>query len=250
MKRTIVAFCIAMLVVGFLFVVGCGTPRVDLSYSDSAVTPVVTFNRYQAIAPIYNSSAPVTIIYGDQTAIEKKDSYEFTTGKLAGEGLDGVLQSLYDEGFFELDKTYTGESMAGGVTETLTIKLSARTFEVSVQGGQGPTNWEKIVNTVTDLDTSGSEEYIPNTILLFAKVEPEASSAPNVMEWPGISADLAQASSAESGGRKLEGKAANVAWKAIQESMKSDTEVTWKANGDFYTYVYAVPVFPGIPEQE
>jgi len=250
MKRAIVTLCIAMLVVGSLFVVGCGTPRIDLSYSDSAVKPVVTYNRYQAIAPIYNSSAPVTIIYGDQTAIEKKDSYEFTTGKLAGGGLDGVLQSLYDEGFFELKETFAGEPMAGGVTETLEVTLSEKAFKVSVQGGQGPSNWEKIVSTVTDLDTSGSQEYIPNTILLFAKAEPEASSAPNVMEWPGISADLAQASSAESSGRKLEGQAANVAWKAIQESMKSDTEVTWKANGDFYTYVYAVPIFPGIPEQE
>jgi hypothetical protein len=249
MKKAIVALCIAMLVVGSLLVVGCGTPRVDLSYSDSAVTPVVTYNRYQAIAPIYNSSAPVTIIYGDQTAIEKKDSYEFTTGELAGEGLDAILQSLYDDGFFELDETYTGEPMAGGVTETLTVKLSGKTYKVSVQGGQGPSNWEKIVSTVTDLDTSGSQEYIPNTILLFANAEPEAPGAPNVMEWPGISEDLAQASSTESSGRKLEGKAANVAWKAIQGSMKSDTEVTWKANGSFYTYVYAVPVFPGISEQ-
>ncbi len=249
MKRALVTLCIVVLVVGFLFVVGCGTPRVDLSHSNSAVTPVVTFNRYQAIAPIYNSSAPVTILYGDQTAIEKKDPYEFTTGKLAGEGLDGVLQSLYNEGYFKLDETYTGEPMPGGVTETLTVKLSARTFKVSVQGEQGPPDWEKIVSTVTDLDTSGSQEYIPNTILLFANAESGAPSAPNVMEWPGISADLAQASSAESSGRKLEGEAANVAWKAIQESMRSDTEVIWKANGAFYTYVYAVPVFPGIPEQ-
>ena len=249
MKRALVTLCIAMLVVGFLFVVGCGTPSVDLSYSNSDVTPVVTYNRYQAIAPIYNSSAPVTIVYGDGTTIEKKDSYEFTTGKLAGNGLDGMLQSLYDEGFFKLNETYTGEPMAGGVTETLTVKLSARTFEVSVQGKQGPPGWEKIVSTVTDLDTSGSKEYIPNTIILFAKAEPGAPSAPNVMEWPGISEDLAQASSAESSGRKLEGEAANVAWKAIQESMKSDTDVTWKANGSFYTYVYAVPVFPGVPEQ-
>lgn len=228
---------------------GCGSPTVDLGHSNSDVTPVVTFYEYQAIAPIYNPNAPVTIIYGDGTSIEKKGPYEFTSGKLAGEGLDAVLQKLYDEGFFSLDEEYAGEQLAGGVTETLEVTLSEKAYGVTAQGGQGPAGWDKIVSTVTDLDTSGSKEYVPNTIMLFANAEPGVPSAPNVMEWPGVSQDLAKASE-EPGGQKLEGEAANVAWKAIQESMKEDTEVTWKANGNFYTYVYAVPVFPGIPERE
>ena len=248
-KRIIIPALGVLLVVAIALVCGCGDTGTDLSYSNSGTTPVVTFNRYQAIAPIYNSSAPVTIIYGDGKATQKKGPYEFTTGSLTGDGLSGVLQSLSEEGFFELEGEYSGKPMPGGVTEVLVVRLSDKTYEISVQSGQGPPNWEKIVSTVTDLETSGPQEYIPDTILLFVKAEPGAPSAPNVMTWPGDSEDLARASSAESNGVKLEGEEASVAWKAVQESMKGETEVTWKANGGFYTYVYAVPVFPGIPEQ-
>lgn len=225
-----------------LSVCGCGGgSTVSLAYDKTATNPVLIFRETQAIAPIYNSSAPVTIIYGDEMIIEKDDSYEFVQGKA---GLEDILSDLRDYGFFDMKESYSGKTpRAGGVTQVLTVNLTDEQYEVSVETGSEPAGWGDIVDAVTDVDIADSKEYIPEKLTLYAKEETGAGGL-EVMPWPGDPEDLAEAAAGE--GVELKGEEAEVAWKAIQDTYEKVDDIVWEGGGKYYTYVYASPVFPGV----
>jgi hypothetical protein len=121
---------------------------------------------------------------------------------------------------------------------------------VTVSGEKKPSNWATIVDSITKAKVTGSDEYVPPSIRLFARMAEGPPSAPKVMTWPGDPNELAQASDEEANGLVLEGEQAKTAWKAIQESFSTEGETYWKAGDNFYYYVYASPIFPGIPEKD
>lgn len=243
-----VSVAMLSIVVVAAMVVGCGKAEVDLSFDESPTNPVITYYIYKAIAPIYNPTVPVTIVYGDGTVISKQGPYEFTQGKLGSGGVEGLLEQLESEGFFGLKSEYEGEPLEGGATDELTVRLKEKTYDVTVQGGAGPATWNDIVKTVTDVQTADATEAVPPAVRLFATAAEGAPSAQTVMEWPGSSDDLEKASTSGSEGYRLEGPEAEAAWKAVQGTSEEGGEVFWKAGDKFYYYVYAVPLFAGVPE--
>lgn len=243
-RIALTVFLTAALVVSVsLIFIGCGND-IDLSYDESGSNPVIVYRETQAIAPIYNSAAPVSIMYGDSTVIEKEDSYAFVKGEIGSSGLEGVLNDLKEEGFFQLKKSYAGETpRAGGVTQVITVTLSDKTYEVTVEKGSEPSGWDEIVDTVTGVDITGSKAYVPNEITLYAKAESGPGDS-KVMQWQGNEQDLADA--AASGGVKLEGEDAALAWDAVWQTYEEVDDIVWQGGDAYYTYVYASPVFPGV----
>lgn len=240
----IVLLAAALIVPASLVVAGCGGGGVNLSYDESGSNAVIVYRASQAIAPIYNSSAPESIVYGDDTVIKKEDSYALIKGTVGSGGVEGILEDLKGEGFFKLKRSYSGDTpRAGGVTEVLTVKLTEKIYEVTVESGSEPTGWDEIVATVTGMDVTGFDAYIPEEISLYAKAETDPGGL-KVMAWPGEQQDLKDA--AASGGVKLEGEEAAVAWDAVWETYEKVDDIVWQGGDSYYTYVYASPVFPGV----
>ncbi|MBN1288007.1 MAG: hypothetical protein JXA49_00025 [Actinobacteria bacterium] len=243
------SFTAALMACGILLVsglCGCGGAKTDLTYDKSGSKPVVVYRTYQAIAPIYNPDAPQIIVYGDGSVIEKKGPYEYTGGMLESGGVDALLRELESEGYFSLKQDYSsGEPVAGGVTETVTVNLSTKDYEVNVENGSDPSGWENIVSAVTGLDVSGAEAYTPPGVVLFAGEEADPGNR-EILKWPGGAEDLADAAAGE--GFKLEGDSAAAAWKAVGESFEREDEIVWEGGGKYYSYVYASPVFPGVSD--
>lgn len=249
-KRIGIAVGMAVLMVALVALpLGCGGEEPpDLAYDTAADNPVVMYFSYKAIAPVYNPTAPVAVVYGDGTLVKKDDPYRYTSGKLEA-GVDGLLQTISNEGFFGLKTEYEGEQMAGGATEVISVSLEEKPHTVTVSGNKAPANWDTIVDSVTNAQVSAPEEYIPPAARLFANKEEGPPSAPKVMEWPGDPTELERASADGTNGLKLEGEQARLAWKAMQEAMSTEGEAVWKAGDSFYSYVYTYPIFPGIPEK-
>jgi hypothetical protein len=244
-----IIFIIAILLAITLPASGCGgkkAPPLDLP--SGAQTPVIVYSSYQAIAPVYNPDVPVVVIYPDGTMIKKEEPYLFNTGTLSSEQLNGILKSLADAGFFGYKKEYgAGQAKPGGATETLTVNLESGEYTVSVAGGTGPAGWNEIVDTVTGARPSEESEYIPGTIVLYAKEAPQVPQGATVMAWPG---DLAGAAAED--GQELSGDAAALAWRAVQGVYAgggAGSETYWKSSdGKTYTYVYARPELPGVEQ--
>ncbi|MBN2169069.1 MAG: hypothetical protein JW738_07480 [Actinobacteria bacterium] len=243
------SFIAALIVCGILLVsglCGCGGEKTDLSYNDSGSQPVVVYRTSQAIAPIYNPYAPQVIIYGDGAVIQKKGPYKYTKGRLGSGGVDKVLSDLDTEGFFGLKESYESkEPLEGGITETVTVNLTDREYEVSAADNAGPSGWDEIVGSITGLDVEGSEDYIPPGVVLYAKEEADPSGK-EILTWPGDAGDLANATAEK--GYDLEGDSAVTAWNAVSESFEKEDEIVWEGGGKYYSYVYCSPVFPGVGE--
>lgn len=248
------ALALAAVLVATAALPGCGS-KVALDFNTSSNVPVVTYYARKAIAPVYNPDAPVAIVYGDGTLVKKDDSYKFTTGTLEEE-VSLMLTELQNDGFFNLNPEYKGEPLAGGTTEQMIVALTAKTYYVTVESGAAPANWDEMVKLVTDARITGAREYIPPVVWLLANVATDVPAGANVQPWPGNPQDLEKASAMLDGtdkrGVTLEGEAATTAWLAIQQTFDTSggSDAYWSADGNTYTYVYAVPLFPGVHWRE
>lgn len=246
-RKTLVA-AIIMLVGTVALTYGCGKAKPDLSYDRSGGKPVITCSRFQAISPAYNPDSPAALIYGDGTVIKKKGPYKYVSGKITEDGLKGGLDTLAEQGFFNLNKEYSSKKpLPGGVTETLDVKLKDGDHRVTTFAGAGPSNWSDMVETVTDVETTGTKEYIPDTVLLFAREKEGGGEVGKTAPWLWGEGELAGAAAAPNG-LKLTGEDARKAWKAVQEVDKEETyiDIYWTAGGKVYSDVYTRPVFPGV----
>ena len=242
---------LAVMAMAALVLVGCGGSKVDLSYNKSPSNPVIVYYQLQALAPKYNTDAPQEIIYGDGKVIKSDGPSRYISGDMAGGDLDGVLETLQEEGYFELEDEYLGGQMPGGVTEVLEVHLEDKDYTVSVAGEKGPSNWKEIVEAATEFNIQGSKEYFPETVLLHASSVAEETEYAEVLTWPGHPDELADAEAAGAEGLKLEGSEARDAWVAIQESFEAEEggeEAFFEAGGKVYWDVWADPVFPGLSE--
>ena len=219
---------------------GCGAAKPSLSFNASAGNPVVVYKTFQAIAPVYNPTVPQVVVYGDGTVIKKEDAYKLTTGMAS---VPDLLKDLSEDGFFGLKQDYQGKPLPGGVTATMIVNLEDKSYKVTVAPNSAPSNWHAVVGVVKGVKTTGSKEYVPEKVRLFANAEGEAQPG-NVVPWPGGAQELETAAAAKNG-VVLAGDAAGTAWKAIA---KEGVDVSWQAGGKVYTYVYALPLLPGIQD--
>jgi hypothetical protein len=251
LAKAFVIVAVSILVAATLPASGCGGKKApSLSFPSSGETPVVNYSSYKAIAPVYNPDVPVVVIYPNGTIIKKQDSYEFTTGMLSRDQVTSILESLQEKGFFGFKKEYGGgAAKPGGTTENLTVNLESGTYSVSVVGGAGPEGWNDIIDTVINAKVSGVKDYVPSSIILFSKEEPQVPQGAPVTPWPGQASDLAGAAAQD--GQKLTGDSAASAWKTVQGAFSkggAGSEIYWTADGKTYTYVYARPELPGISQ--
>jgi hypothetical protein len=226
---------------------GCGK-KVDITYNTSASNPVIVYKSLRAISPAYNPGVPVVVVYGDGTVLRRDDAYKMTAGR-AGTDLPTLLNTLVQDGFFDLKPQYTGTPLADGVTRVVTVNLASGSHQVSVDSGAGPSGWDNIAKTVNDVEIVSPEEYVPASVRLFAMEGTAPPGSFNVFPWPGAADELSEAAAGGSKGLVLQGDPAGAAWKAIQRAAKDEGEIYWTAGGKTYTGVYATPILPGIPEQ-
>ena len=249
--RAFIISIAAILLAATLPASGCGGKKApSLSFPSSGETPVINYSSYKAIAPVYNPDVPVVVIYPDGTMIKKQDPYDFTTGTLSRDQVTDILQSLQEDGFFGFKKEYGGgEAKPGGTTETLTVNVESGAYTVSVVGGSGPAGWNDIVHTVINAKPSKVEAYVPGSIILNSKEEPQVPQGAKVTPWPGQASDLAEAAAQD--GQKLTGDSAALAWKTVQGAFSNGgagSDIYWTAGDKTYTYVYARPELPGIDQ--
>lgn len=246
----ITVFLLAML--GASLVCGCGGESPRLTFNSDEDTPVIIYSSYKAIAPVYNSSVPVTVIYPAKV-IQKREPYELESASLTSEQVSDTLKKLEEQGYFTLKKEYhRAEQIAGGTTEKLSVRLKSGTYMVSVEGGAGPSGWDDIVATVTNVKASNYRVYVPLSLTLHAREVEGTEAAAGTKPWPGDPADLAKAAATtggKAGGLELDGDWAATAWEAVSSSFSrgdAGEDTLWSAGGRFYRYVYAVPVLPGV----
>ena len=249
--KAFVILAVSILVVATLPASGCGGKKApSLSLPSSVETPVVNYSSYKAIAPVYNPDVPVVAIYSNGTMIKKEDPYKFTTGALSRDQVTSILESLQEKGFFGFKKEYEGSAAKpGGTTENLTVNLESGKYSVSVAGGMGPEGWNDIIDTVINAKASGVKDYVPSSIILYSKEEPQVPQGATVTPWPGQASDLAGAAAQD--GQKLTGDSAALAWKTVQGAFANGGaggDAYWTADGKTYTYVYARPELPGIDQ--
>jgi len=249
LAKAFVILAVSILVAVTLPASGCGGKKApSLSFPSSGETPVVNYSSYKAIAPVYNPDIPVVVIYSNGTMIKKEDPYKFTTGTLGGDQVTSILESLQEKGFFGFRKEYGGSAAKpGGTTENLTVNLESGKYSVSVAGGMGPEGWNDIIDTVINAKASAVKDYVPSSIILYSKEEPQVPQGATVTPWPGQASDLAGAAAQD--GQKLTGDSAALAWKTVQGAFANGGaggDAYWTAGDKTYTYVYARPALPGI----
>jgi hypothetical protein len=245
-KKTVAAAAVVLITVSMI-AAGCGVSGPDLIFNRSAKNPVIVLRYAQALAPLYNPNAPAAIYYGDGTVVLKKDSYSYTSGKLAEGGLDETLKKISDQGFFEMKSKYTGAPVPGGKTSVLQVKLKEKSYEVTVESGAGPKGWNEIMTAVTKPELPKTSTYYPPAVHLHATPFGAAEEGTTVKNWPSNAGDLAKVGDAPRGS-KISGNEAENAWKAIGGTVKGTATILWRYKEDLFGNVYAAPIFTGVPE--
>lgn len=250
--RVTIAMALIAALAAMFSPLGCSSKGRDLAFANERDTPVVTYSSHKAIAPVYNPSVPVSVIYPDRI-IRKDGPYDLRSARMTREQVGAVLERLDELGFFDLKKEYrNAEPLAGGTTETVSVMLESGTYAVLVEGGAGPPGWNDIVDSVTNARASDFEEYVPLSLILHASEADAPGDGVEVKPWPGDPADLANAAEVRDGsarGAALEGDRAAAAWAAVSSSFSEDGaggETLWSAGDKVYLAVYATPVLPGV----
>jgi len=223
--------------------VGCGG-GVGVDYVHSGNNPVIAYRRTQALAPQYSFTGPDLIIYGDGTAYRREGQMRYWRGSLPEEELTRLLTSIVDGGFFDLKEAGKVGPM-GGPVDHLTVTLKSQSKQVSEGTAVESGAFKKIVDELKGLKVPGEQEYIPEDIVLHARLmEGGATSGGRVQEWTLDPAWLEKASAAGSPGEHLSGTQAQEVWKVLAGENRADGEVFWNAGGKVYGQVIADPQFP------
>jgi len=226
-----------------------GNVPTTVSFDAKIDKPIVLLTESQAVPPAFNPDAPETIIYGNGLIVQRKGPYSYVAGLSNPAGVESSLRKLQDQGYFGLKGTYkSGQPVAGGVTTTLTVNTTDRTYGVTVEAGAKPAGWNAIVGTVRSAKTPDMKPYNPSKIRLYATEATSVPASAKVKDWTGLQDDLKNAAAAGSKGYEVQMESAISIWVSLQAAFEQGDfqDIYWKTNdGKTYRAVYAFPIFPG-----
>ncbi len=218
----------------------------DLSFDPFWYNRVIVYQLTGAYAPLPNEFHPTIIIYGDGTVIRKNGAYSFSAGKLSKGGVESIIRTLSEKGFFRLKKTSKeGPDGTGGRRFVLTVNLRKGSHQVWAEDSGGlrksPENWAEIVKAVTQPSLPAWNEYMPSRLILVAHKGTAGVQSDNVQPWPFDSGDLIKASKAYPNGLIYEGSEAASVWKAFQKACRKTPYVVWKSGNSKFVDSVALP---------
>ena len=226
-----------------------GNAATSVRFDAKIDKPIVLLTESQAVPPAFNPDAPETIIYGNGLIVQKKDPYSYSAGLSNPADVESILSKLQGHGYFGLKSEYKSEQpIAGGVTSTLAVNTTGKTYRVTVEAGARPAGWDALVGTVQRAKTPDMKPYNPSKIRLYATEATSVPASAKVKDWPGLQDELKNAAAAGSEGCEVQMESAISIWVGLQAAFEQGDfqDIYWKTNdGKTYRTVYAFPIFPG-----
>ncbi|MFH1150495.1 MAG: hypothetical protein V1748_08475 [Actinomycetota bacterium] len=176
------SIAIALLLAAALAAGGCGE-QPSLAYDPSPENVVVQIDSSGGLAPVYLDSVPSFRAFGDgrvvKAADDQRNNSMLLEGRLGDGGVEGLLASMEEAGFFGLKDSYRDNRVMDGVTVTVSASLKDGKKSVAVYMAEVP-GFAATLKAIDGFPVTGEHPYVPEKGYLYVTRQSEPPKTPQV----------------------------------------------------------------------